>query len=206
MDENSLQVIYNELRSKILNERYPSGYKLSENVLANEYGCSRTPIREALKRLQSDGFVVIKPKSGTYVRKETRKELIELIEVRAYLEALAVHLCLKHMTKREYKKVEKLKKEMDKLIEEIPINMIRFAQFHYDFHHTIVKSAKNELLLRHFERLNIKSSYLFYQRMDRSEGLKTEEEHELILKFLREKDPRGIDFMKNHLFNKYNLT
>ncbi len=71
------------------------------------------------KRLENDGFVVVKPKSGTYVKGEedTQKELVELVEVRAYLEALAFQLCLQTMTEYEYRKLEKIKLEMDKLVD-----------------------------------------------------------------------------------------
>lgn len=206
MEDYSSEQIYRDLRAKILNETLRAGHKLSENVLARNYGCSRTPIREVFKRLENDGFVVIKPKSGTYVRRDTRKEMIELVEVRAYLEALAFHLCLHVMTDSEFRKLAAVKLEMDKLVRQVPIDMMRFAQIHYNFHHLIVKAAKNELLLRYFERLNLKSSYLFYERMDERTGQVTQEEHELILRYLKEKNPRGIEFMKDHLQRKYDLA
>ena len=206
MGENNYEQIYKDLRAKILNETLRAGHKLSENILAKEYGCSRTPIREVFKRLGNDGFVVIKPKSGTYVRRETQKELVELVEVRAYLEALAFQLCLQTMTEYEYRRLEKIKQEMDKLVQQVPIDMIRFAQIHYNFHHLIVKAARNEMLIRYFERLNLKSSYMFYERMDECTSKVTEQEHELILKYIREKDPKGIEYMKDHVLKKYDLS
>lgn len=206
MDDNNYEHIYKDLRAKILNETLRANYKLSENILAKEYGCSRTPIREVFKRLENDGFVVVKPKSGTYVRRDTQKELVELVEVRAYLEALAFQLCLQTMTEYEYRKLEKIKLEMDKLVGEVPMDIMRFAQVHYNFHHLIIKASRNELLLRYFERLNLKSSYLFYERMDERTANVTELEHEIILQYLREKNPMGIEFMKNHLLKKYDLS
>jgi DNA-binding GntR family transcriptional regulator len=206
MDDNSYEHIYKDLRAKILNETLRANYKLSENILAKEYGCSRTPIREVFKRLENDGFVVVKPKSGTYVRRDTQKELVELVEVRAYLEALAFQLCLQTMTEYEYRRLEKIKLEMDKLVGEVPMDIMRFAQVHYNFHHLIIKASRNELLLRYFERLNLKSSYLFYERMDERTANVTELEHERILQYLREKNPMGIEFMKNHLLKKYDLS
>jgi DNA-binding GntR family transcriptional regulator len=205
MDENIFELIYKDLRAKILNETCRSGFKLSENQLAKEYGCSRTPIREVFKRLENDGFVVIKPKSGTYVRRDSQKEVIELIQVRAYLESLAFHLCLSTMTVREYNKLEKMKKELDRLVQPLPLDIMRFAQVHYDFHHHIVVCSKNNLLIKYFERLHLKSSYLFYQRMDEQTSVTTELEHEMILQYLKEKNPLGIEYMRDHLLRKYNL-
>lgn len=60
--------IYNHLKRQIRQGLLPNGAKLSENTLAKEFSCSRTPVREALKRLEQDGFVVIIAHSGSYVK------------------------------------------------------------------------------------------------------------------------------------------
>jgi GntR family transcriptional regulator, rspAB operon transcriptional repressor len=206
MEENGYEYIYQDLRSKILNEVLAPNQKLSENNLSREYNCSRTPIREVLKRLENDGFIIIKPKSGTYIRRDTKKEIVELVEVRAYLEALAFHLCLTTMTDSEYKRLEKIKQEMDNLVKQIPIDIMRFARIHYNFHHVIVKASRNDLLLRYFERLNLKSSYLFYERMDEKTGKITEQEHGQILIYLKNRDLRGIEYMRDHLLRKYDIS
>lgn len=202
MPNNDINTIYESIRGKILTESYRSGHKLSENTLAEEYGCSRTPIREIFQRLANDGLVVIKPKSGTYVRHETKKEYVELMQVRAYLEALAFHLCIHKITERELKQLEKIKKDMDLLVEVIPINMMKYAKLHYKFHHHIIRSSKNDLLLNNFERLNLKTSYLFYQVMDESTGRISQDEHQLIITYLKDRDERGINYMKEHMFQK----
>lgn len=202
MPKNDIDMIYESIREKILTETYRAGHKLSENTIAEEFGCSRTPIREILQRLSNDGLVVIKPKSGTYVRHETKKECIELLQVRAYLEALAFHLCIQRITDRQIKQLEKIEREMDSLVEAVPIDMMKYAKLHYQFHHHIVKSSKNELLLNNFERLNLRYSYLFFQVMDESTGRLSQDEHELIVTYLKNRDERGIDFMKKHMFQK----
>jgi GntR family transcriptional regulator, rspAB operon transcriptional repressor len=202
MENNYIDKIYENVRSKILSEDYKAGYKLSENVLAEEYECSRTPIREVFQRLANDGLVVIKPKSGTYVQHGTKKEYVEIMQVRAYLEALAFHLCLSKMTDREISQLEKIKQRMDALIKTEPINMMRYAENHYAFHLHIVKSARNDLLLTNFERLNLKSSYLFYQVMDREVGEHSQDEHEQIVRFLKSREPKGIQFMRDHMLLK----
>ncbi|RKX86167.1 MAG: GntR family transcriptional regulator, partial [Spirochaetes bacterium] len=75
--KNLIEDIYHNLRTRILTEKIYPGQKISEITLAGEYECSRTPVREALKRLEDDGLVIIKPKSGTYVKNETAKDFIE---------------------------------------------------------------------------------------------------------------------------------
>ncbi|HOE76195.1 MAG TPA: GntR family transcriptional regulator, partial [Rectinema sp.] len=83
---NNVEELYSVLRRRILDEYYFAGQKLSENALAKEFECSRTPIREVFKRLEQDGLIVVKPKSGSYVRIYSGKNYLDLIEVRAYLE------------------------------------------------------------------------------------------------------------------------
>jgi len=199
---NTIDTIYNTIRAKILTDEYRAGQKISENTLAEEYRCSRTPIREVLKRLEGDGLVVVKPKSGTYVKHETGKDFTELMQVRAYLEALAVNLCLGNISEREIKNLEKTKRTMDMLVKNSPIDMMRFASEHYDFHLQIVRAAGNDLLAKVFERLNLRSSHMFYHLMSHETGLMTQNEHEDILKYLRSGDPAGEEFMKRHLLNK----
>ena len=84
-----IDTIYNHLKHQIRQGLLPNGAKLSENTLAKEFSCSRTPVREALKRLEQDGFVVIVAHSGSYVKDITMVDYQQLTEVRAYLEALA---------------------------------------------------------------------------------------------------------------------
>ena len=200
--KNTVDKIYDTIRAKILTDEYRAGQKISENTLAEEYRCSRTPIREVLKRLEGDGLVVVKPKSGTYVKYETAEDFTELMQVRAYLESLAVNLCLGKITDREIKNLKKTKRTMDALIENSPIDMMRFAAEHYDFHLQIVRVAGNDLLERLFERLNLRSSHMFYHLMTHDSGLMTQNEHKHIVKYLRSGDPAGEEFMKMHLLNK----
>lgn len=149
------------------------------------------PIREILQRLQNDGLVIIKPKSGTYVKNETPQDFIELMQVRTSLEQLAFNLAIEKLKDRDLQKLEKLKKQMDEIVENDPIDMMKFAQVHYQFHLQIVHMSRNRLLIRLIERLNLRSSHMFYQIMDHKLGVNTQEEHQTILDYLKKGDPRG---------------
>ena len=199
---NRYDGIYESLRSKILTDEYRPGQKLSENSLAEEHGCSRTPIREVLKRLESNGLVIVKPRSGTYVSQETRAEFEELIQVRAYLESLAYRLALAAITPRQLRGMESIKREMDSIAAGYPIDMAKFAALHYDFHLQLIRVSGNDLLAKHYERLNLRSSHMFYQFMDSETAGMTQDEHEQILDGLRRRDPAGEEFMRRHLWHK----
>ena len=199
---NLIETIYQDLRTRILKEEIYPGQKISETALAGDYECSRTPIRETLKRLENDGLVVIKPKSGTYVKNETQKDFVELMQVRAALERLGFQLAMENVTDRDIQRVEKIKAELDELVADTPIDMMRFAQKHYEFHYTLISVSGNQLLLRQFERLNLRSSHMFYQMMDNRLAHQTQDEHETIIEFLRNRDPAGADFVQSHLQRK----
>ena len=90
----SVEQLYTELRQRILSGEYPCGMKLSENKLAKEFHVSRMPVRESFKHLEQDGLLTILPKSGSYVRLQSLLEAKEGLEVRTFLEALAIRLVI----------------------------------------------------------------------------------------------------------------
>lgn len=203
MDKSSrFDNIYWDIRSKILTDEFRPGQKLSEIQLSREYGCSRTPVREILKRLENDGLIIIKPKSGTYVKNETQKDFIDLMQVRASLEQLAFNLAIVNMKDRIFQRMVKVKKQMDNLVNNDPIDMMKFARLHYQFHLQLIQMSGNNLLIQLFEHLNLRSSHMFYQIMNHQLGLTTQEEHQKILDYLKDRDHEGAAFIYNHLSRK----
>ena len=80
------------IRDLVLGDEYAPGTALSEVRLAEHFDVSRTPVREALKQLQVEGLVEIRPKVGTFVRQITRREIVEMFEVKEILEGMAARL------------------------------------------------------------------------------------------------------------------
>jgi DNA-binding GntR family transcriptional regulator len=194
--------IHLTLRKRILNEDYFPGQKLSENALAREFGCSRTPVREALKRLENERLIEVRPQSGAYVRAVSGKDYVDLLEVRAYLEGLAFRLALERATEGDILALEGLVAEMDAVVGAQPVDMQRYAELHYDFHAGIVRLAGNELLSRMFEGLNLRTSHMFLRSMNAESAARTQEEHHRIARQLGERDPKGEKFVIDHLWRK----
>ncbi len=93
LDPRSAQIIVADgIRSRIISGSYELGASLSESVLASEFGVSRTPVREALKQLQTEGLVNIRPRVGTFVSVPSRGEIIELFQMREILEGAAARI------------------------------------------------------------------------------------------------------------------
>ena len=88
----SKAIVAAEIRSRITNGRLPLGARISDKKLAAELGVSRTPVREALVQLQSEGLVVMRPQSGTFVFDLTIEEVRDICATRAILEAGAIRL------------------------------------------------------------------------------------------------------------------
>jgi DNA-binding GntR family transcriptional regulator len=82
-----------QLREEIASGTIAFGEKLSEARLAQRFGVSRMPVREALKELEAAGFVAIEHRRGTFVRRLSRREILDLFEVREAVECMAARLC-----------------------------------------------------------------------------------------------------------------
>ena len=84
--------LLDRIRGLVLSGELAPGTPLSEVYLAQEFDVSRTPVREVLKQLQNEGLVEIRPKVGTFVREPTRREIVELFQLKESLEGLAAGL------------------------------------------------------------------------------------------------------------------
>ena len=200
--QNDLKkTIYSVLRKRILSQYYSSQNKLSEVILAREFKCSRTPVREALKRLEQDNLIVIQPKSGSYVKEQSATDNKNMMEVRAYIEALAVRLLIEKKT--DIKPIKQLYQAMDKIIKKKKIDMIIFGEKHYQFHKRIVDLTGNKLCIQMFNRLNLISSMTFFQE-DETNILKTHSEHFHIIEMIEKADRSVEKFMIEHLWKKRN--
>src|SRR5699024_8762738 len=102
---NKSPSLLDQIRNKVLDGTYNDKEVIPEQALAGAFGVSRTPVREALKQLENEGLVEIRPKVGTFVRYPTRREIIELFQVKESLEGLAASLLAQRTPSNELKKL-----------------------------------------------------------------------------------------------------
>ena len=100
-------VVFNTLRQAILRGELKPGERLMEIQLANKLGVSRTPIREAIRKLELEGLVLMIPRKGAEVAEITEKNMRDVLEVRKALEELAVQLACDKITQEELEELEK---------------------------------------------------------------------------------------------------
>ena len=141
--------VYEEVRKSIVTGAFPMGSRLSEVRLATDLGVSRAPVREALRRLSEERLVVERPHLGVVVRELDAAALVDLYNVRAAIESLAVRLATRlHM---DTKPLKVLIKRME--VAAKSNDYAQVARHELDFHSVITNQCGNELLIGIFHSL-----------------------------------------------------
>ena len=99
-------VVFNTLRQAIITGEFVPGERLMEIALANRLGVSRTPVREAIRKLELEGLVVMIPRKGAEVARITEKDLRDVLEVRSSLEELAAGLATERLDESSREKIQ----------------------------------------------------------------------------------------------------
>lgn len=193
--------LLDKIRMLVLGGDFPPGAVVPEAFLAQEFDVSRTPVREALKQLQHEGLVEIRPKVGTFVREPTRREIIELFQIKESLEGLAASLLARRGGTTELSALRLNLEDSEAAV--LTNDTEAYARLVHEFHWTIVRGSDNLKLVEHYGRL---MNQLAYQRL----VLRTVEhpgrlaastrEHRAVLEMIEHKDPFGAEAaMRNHV-------
>ena len=134
-------VVFNTLRKAILKGELKPGERLMEIALAERLGVSRTPVREAMRKLELEGLVVMIPRRGAQVANITEKDLNDVLEVRMALENLSIENACKKMTEEQLAELKKAAKVFEATMEEG--NLVKLAEADVAFHEVIYQSSDN---------------------------------------------------------------
>ena len=137
-------VVFNTLRKAILTGTLKPGERLMEVHLANKLGVSRTPIREAIRKLELEGLVIMIPRRGAEVAQITEKSLKDVLEVRRALDALSVELACDRITEEELGTLKKACDDFETAVREKDVSVI--AKADVALHDIIVKATGNQRL------------------------------------------------------------
>lgn len=139
-------VVFNTLRRAILRGELKPGERLMEIQLANKLGVSRTPIREAIRKLELEGLVLMIPRKGAEVAEITEKNLREVLEVRCALEELAVQLACERIQEEEIVKLKNAAENFRGVLDSDDVTQI--AQADEAFHDVIFEATDNSRLIQ----------------------------------------------------------
>ena len=180
-------VVFENLRTAILEGNLKAGQRLMEVQLAEQLGVSRTPIREAIRKLELEGLVVMLPRKGAYVANMSFKDLIDVLEIRASLEGLAASLAAERRNDEDIIDLEKLAKEFETCVRETNIEGVLKTDI--DFHEKIFMMANNKKLYQLITSLweqvhRFRVTYV----SDYDASLSLVEEHNKILQAIKDGD------------------
>lgn len=138
-------VVFNTLRQAILRGELKPGERLMEIQLANKLGVSRTPIREALRKLELEGLVNMVPRKGAEVADITEKSLRDVLEVRKALEELSVQLTCEKITEEEIEELKRVAERFKDTLDDQDVTKI--AEADVAFHDVIYTATDNQKLI-----------------------------------------------------------
>lgn len=139
-------VVFNTLRQAILRGELKPGERLMEIQLANKLGVSRTPVREAIRKLELDGLVLMIPRKGAEVAQISEKNLRDVLEVRRSLEALAVRLACERISRQELLELKEAEQAFEEVLGNDDITVV--AEADVAFHSAIYISTDNQRLIQ----------------------------------------------------------
>jgi DNA-binding GntR family transcriptional regulator len=190
------------LRTLISRGDLAPGEKVPEKDLCKQFGVSRTPLREALKVLASEGIVTLRPNRGAMVTALTAEELEEVFPVMGALEALSGEIACKRITDREVQTIRKLHEAMVQHWKNGELQP--YFRLNQRIHEAILEATRNETLKSIYRGLSGRIlSARYIANMSPARWAKAVEEHDAILKALDARDSARLSkILKAHLANK----
>ena len=143
--------IVSSLRDSIIKGELNPGQKLTEPELAEKLGISRTPIREAFRQLESEGFLTVIPRRGAVVSRITRKEIGDFYDLKSLLEGYAARVAAEKITEKGIEKLRKINEQLVVLAEKNDVDA--FFSKNDEFHNTFISYCGNEKLLEFHKHL-----------------------------------------------------
>jgi DNA-binding GntR family transcriptional regulator len=191
-----------EIQARVLSGATPVGTRLRQEALADEFGVSRTPVREALRQLQATGLVELLPNRGAVVRGPSAREIREAYEVRAELEGLAAELAAERISDRDLRRLQEAQRLFQDAVETLIARRARrrepwkdeslWVQANDLFHQAILDASANARLADTIADLHRSfPRNLTWAALSRSSRLLEEnvEQHQAVLDAIERRDP-----------------
>lgn len=195
-------VVFNTLRQAILTGELKPGERLMEIHLANRLGVSRTPIREAIRKLELEGLVTMIPRRGAEVAKITEKSMKDVLEVRRTLDALSAELACERITPEDEKALEKACRDFEDAVKTKDTKVI--AKADVAVHDIIAAATGNQRLIQLINNLAEQMyRYRFEYIKDATQHERIIKEHRIIYESILKKDKEAAaEMARTHIDNQ----
>ena len=206
------QLVYRSIIRMMIENKFAPGEAILETTLSEEMGISRTPVKLALSRLVSEGFLEKKPKKGCFIPLPTAEDAEQVFQARKIIEGTNAELAAINATIKDIEKINNILKNEEQFL--LRYDKEGYSLANEQFHFYIMKIAKNAYLERYAKHLFWRSNvYLFffdtfYSQNKNSEiapRQKAPTQHRRILKAIRNKEPEKAKYeMEEHVNYAYN--
>ncbi|EBE7299407.1 GntR family transcriptional regulator, partial [Salmonella enterica] len=194
------EIVYNLLRSRILNGVYHPGHRVTIDDISRELSFSNSPIREAINQLVAEGLLRIIPYSGAVVQLVNEEEYIEIMYVLGVLDGAATSLTSNFITEKEIEQLEAINEDMKTSLDNF--NLVKFSELNRQFHTFIYSKCGNQFLISSLDTIWQKISYGNNARFTFAQFRAKESisEHSKIIQMLKDKAPANKieEFLREH--------
>jgi DNA-binding GntR family transcriptional regulator len=198
MSANLSERAYEQLKAMAITYQLRPGERLAELDLAKRLKVSRTPIREALNRLVTEGFLTFTPNRGFQCRPLDAKEIFDLYEVRRSLEATAASLAVERASDEELDELGRFLARSRAVPEKTTV--IELVRFDEEFHERIAALSRNGELLRILQNINARIRFCRWIDMENGRRSTTQGEHAGVLAALKARDAKKCaEAMNSHI-------
>lgn len=196
------EVIFNTLREAIIMGELKPGERLMEVHLAEKMGVSRTPVRESIRKLELEGLVTMVPRKGAFVSTLSSKDIMDVLEIRASLDALATGLAAERIKDSELKELDNVHSQFVNNIEKG--NLQGIIKKDVEFHEIIYRSSRNDRLIQIASNLREQVQryrVVYLKGYSNTAGIL--DEHTRIIKAISSRDPKlAASIAEEHIRNQ----
>ncbi|WVN42360.1 GntR family transcriptional regulator [beta proteobacterium MWH-UniP1] len=198
--------VADRLRQYVVEGKLLPGQRLNERVLCEQMGVSRTPMREAIKKLAGEGLVRLEPNRGAVVHRLTPDEVAAAFEVVASMEALSGELAAQRATPEQIQHVLDLQGQME--LAHRNNDLPSYYRINSEIHAAINEAAGNPVLTEMFRSINLRlQSLRFRSNLDQKKWDAAVKEHKDIANALASRDQAGLSLLlRQHLMNKREIV
>lgn len=170
------QQVYQIIKNDIRNGVYKPDQQINEVELSNRLNISRSPIRESLRQLVSDGLAVEYPNRGVFVKKFSKEEIDNIYDFRVLIESYAIEECSKNINEKTVKQLNSFKENLTKLYEQGDLDS--YIEEDEMLHQTIVDMCNNSIIIDAYDRVNsMNKQFRALSLMDKKRFDESIEEH-----------------------------